>query len=157
MWKVGKIDSRKLWWVVAAAAAAKSTCSLTFSRWIKVRMTKKERINIFSLEIQTGWMCSSWCIAYHTSHRGWNYINKNIKLVVNSLTSIPVLKTLDLRFEDENSFYKIWQYRRSSLYAVFLSAILCICEWKLAFFKVPIPYFIVIRGLFICEIVFMQA
>ena len=27
----------------------------------------------------------------------------------------------------------------------------CICELKLGFFKVPIPYFIVIRGLFICK------
>jgi len=47
----------------------------------------------------------------------------------------------------------IWQYRGPSLYAVFLSAILHICKWKIGFFLEPILLFMVILSLFICEFI----
>ncbi len=47
-------------------------------------------------------------------------------------------------------------YRRTSLYAVFLSAVSHMYNWKFAFYQELIHYFIVILGLFICKFIIFE-
>ena len=49
------------------------------------------------------------------------------------------------------------QYRQPSLYAVFLSSILRICDPEMVFFLEPILKFMVILGLFICKFIIFES